>query len=245
MLVTVSEINLPVANERQLKLIFVFLFVAIIDLWAGDVASFSDLGFSDNGKIYMFGQYGVDENTLNPWADLFIIDVVSNDFVENGRFSYKHNEKIDPGQDGQGALIRLLSKNSANLKKFQPTFMKQGIPLFVSLKNGHNPNGEIVDFRDFDYGLFYTATLVPATFGSGKNIKSSFYILLDIIGRNGSKHTFRIGNPNIKREDVTSYTIKKVMINEERTSMIFVVEMTVGKGSSQNIRYMVEALRLN
>ncbi|GHT48321.1 hypothetical protein FACS1894102_1090 [Spirochaetia bacterium] len=227
------------------KLCAIFLLTIGVSLWAGDVAMYSDLGFSQNGNVYMFGQYGVDEDTLKPWADLSVIDIPTNDFVSGGRFSYKHFEKIDPGQDGQGALIRLISKNSAFLKKYQTTFMSQGIPLFVSLKNGHNPNGETIDFRDFDYGLYFSAILIPTVFGNARNTSSSFYILMDAIDRFGHKKTVRIGSPDVKRKNVSSYTIKKVMVNEDRTSMVFVIEMTVNSGNGPDIRYMVEALKFS
>ncbi|GMO31550.1 MAG: DUF2259 domain-containing protein [Termitinemataceae bacterium] len=215
-----------------------------ICLWAGDVASFADLGFAQNSNIYLFGQYGVYENTLKPWADLSIVDVGANDFVSGGRFSYTHDEKILPGQDGQGALIKLISKNSQTVKQYKANFLQQGIPLYISLKNGQNPNGEAIDFRDFDFGRYYTASLVPAVFGSGKNVRSSFYIIMNSTRPGGIKKTYRVGSPDIKRNGISSYTIKKVVVSEDRRSMIFVIEMTVLNGDGPDIRYMVEAVKL-
>ena len=70
------------------KLIAVILVLTVsVAVSAGDVASFVDLGFSENGKIYMFAQYGVDEHTLRPWSELYIVDVERNDFVPGGRIS--------------------------------------------------------------------------------------------------------------------------------------------------------------
>ncbi|GMO54455.1 MAG: DUF2259 domain-containing protein [Termitinemataceae bacterium] len=230
--------------KRARFLCAIFFILANASLNAGDVAVFSDLGFSQNGSVYMFGQYGVTEHSLIPWADLNIINVETNDFVNGGRFSYKHHEKIDAGQDGQGALLRLISKNSNFLKNYQSTFMKQGVPLFVSLKNGHNRDGETIDFRDFDFGTYYSAALIPQTHGKGKSSSSSFYILLDLTNKDGTKKTIRLGDPDVKRYGVSSYTIKKIMVNENRTSMIFVIEMTLPTTDGPNIRYMVEALSL-
>ncbi|GHU39649.1 hypothetical protein FACS1894190_05270 [Spirochaetia bacterium] len=210
---------------------------------AGDVASFADLGFSANGNYYMFGQYGVDEDSLKPWADLNIIDVASNDFVQKGRISYKHNEKIAVGQDGSGALLKVIADNNGLIAKYNTNFMENGIPLFISLQNGHNPQGDSIDFRDFEYENHYWADLVPAFFGSGKNIRSSFFIKLRKEGKNGAKN-YRVGSPDVKRSGVTSYTIKRVIVNPQRTSMILVIEMTVLNGSGPDVRYMIEALPL-
>ncbi|GHV83321.1 hypothetical protein AGMMS50212_06610 [Spirochaetia bacterium] len=211
-------------------------------IWAGDVASFADLGFSDNGKIYMFGQYGVDEDTLKPWADLNIVNVPANEFVKGGRFSYKHNERISVGQDGSGALLRLISKNADFIQKNKASFLQQGIPLFVSLLNGHKRDGDTIDFRDFEKETRYNADLVTVFFGSGKNLQSSFFIKLRRTDKSGAVKTWRVGSPDVKRSGVTSYTIKKVIVNPERTSMIIVIEMTVLNGSGPDIRYMIEAL---
>ena len=37
--------------------------LSLASVFAGDVASFVDLGFTDDGKYYVFGQYGkIDKN---------------------------------------------------------------------------------------------------------------------------------------------------------------------------------------
>ena len=88
-------------------------------LWAGDAASFVDMGFSPDGKTYMFAQYGVKADNLKPWADLYIVDVARNDFIPKGRISYTHNEPIYAGQDGSGALYRILINNSSLIERSQ------------------------------------------------------------------------------------------------------------------------------
>jgi predicted secreted protein len=228
---------------RKSSLILLALFVAGAALWAGDVASFVDLGFSEHGQFYSFGQYGVDEHTLKPWADLNIIDVPSNDFVPSGRILYKHDQKISVGQDGSGALMSLISKNSLVIQKYRANFMQQGIPLFISLKDIRNPDGDSIDFRDFEKSVHYQADLVSVVLGSGGNVRSSFYIKLTRTDNRGVKKVYRVGSPEVKRPGVTSYAIKKVIVNPERTSMILIIEMSILNGSGPDIRYMVEALK--
>ena len=43
-----------------------FLFGAVLN--AGDVASFVDKGFSEDGKYYVFGQYGRTDKKYQGWA---------------------------------------------------------------------------------------------------------------------------------------------------------------------------------
>jgi predicted secreted protein len=221
----------------------VFLTVSTA-LYAGDVASFVDLGFSENGSIYMFAQYGVDERTLNPWTELYIVDVDKNDFVAGGRLSYKHNKPVALGQDGSAALFRVLSHNAEVIKKYRTSFMHQGVPLFISLEDIRSPKGQTIDFRDFERRVYYSAMLNSITYGSGNDIRSSFFIILNSTDNNGVKKSYRVGNPDVKRRNVTTYSIKKAIVNPDRSSMILVIEMTLLNGNGSDIRYMVEALRL-
>ena len=227
--------------------LFAVLFLNVHGLWAGDTASFVDLGFSPDGKVYMFAQYGVESRTLKPWADLFIVDVPKNNFVSGGRVSYTHDTPVVSGQDGSGALYRLIAQNAAMAERYGVNYCFQGQPLFIALEN-EPPIGAYgqsrIEFRDFESGASYYASLVSDVEGSGQGLKSSFYITVERISRDGSKKTYRVGNPQLKRPLISSYNIRKVIIAPRDGSMIFLIEMFKLEGSSLNVRYMVEALRL-
>jgi len=221
------------------------LFIGISCLWAGDTATFVDLGFSPDGKIYMFAQYGLQSETLRPWAELFIVDVPKNNFVSGGRLSYIHDGPVVSGQDGSGALYRLIAQNASMAERYRINYCFQGQPLFIAVNSGAGPETQIpIVFRDFESGANYRASLVSYTEGSGANLKSSFFISLERTGRDGSKKTYTVGNPQIKRPLIASYRIRKVMVAPHDGSMIFLIEMRKQEGDDFNIRYMVEALRL-
>jgi predicted secreted protein len=213
-------------------------------LRAGDTASFVDLGFSPDGRIYMFAQYGVQSKTLKPWADLFVVDVPGNNFVPGGRVSYIHDKAVLAGQDGSGALYRIIAGNASLAERQGVSFLNQGQPLYVALDNGDSASGETIEFRDFESGHSYKAALVPYVEGSGGQLKSSFYINLERTDRNGVKTTYTVGSPAIKRPLIVSYRIRKVMIAPRDGSMVFVIEMKKQAGADYDIRYMVEAARL-
>jgi len=228
----------------RLSLVIVFL-IGVTGLWAGDTATFVDLGFSSDGKTYMFGQYGLQSGTLRPWADLFIVDVSKNNFVNGGRLSYVHDGPVVAGQDGSGALYRLIAQNASMAERYRINYCFQGQPLFIAI-NGSEGSGTAVpvEFRDFETGANYRASLVSYVEGSGANLKSSFFIKLERTARDGSKKVYTVGNPQIKRSLVASYIIRRVMIAPHDGSMIFLIEMKRQEGGDINIRYMVEALRL-
>jgi len=125
----------------------VFLICASV-LWAGDTASFVDLGFSPDGKTYMFGQYGIQSSTLKPWAELYVVDVPSNNYVPNGKVSYTQNSPIKAGQDGSGILYQLINSNSSLVNRYGVVFQNQGLPLYISRDEKPPLYGEKIDFRD-------------------------------------------------------------------------------------------------
>jgi predicted secreted protein len=231
-------------ERKPSYLIITALVLCASYLRAGDIASFVDLGFSPDGRAYMFAQYGVRAGTLAPWADLFVVDVPRNDFVSGGKISYTHNVPVTGGQDGSGAFYRLIAQNAALAQRYGISFLLQGHPLYISLENNLDTPIETIEFRDFEQNASYRAVLTPYTEGAGTAIWSSFYINLEHTARDGSRKTYVAGNPQIKRDLISSYRIKKVILSPGDRFMVFVIEMKKQNNGSFDIRYMVETLRL-
>jgi len=227
--------------KKTLCTLAVILFLGISSLPAGDTATFVDLGFSPDGRTYMFAQYGVQSGTLKPWADLFVVDVPRNNFVSGGRLSYIHDKPVVSGQDGSGALYRILSRNASLAERHRVDHCFQGQPLYIVLDNEASTN---IEFRDFESGASYRASMVQSVEGSGSALKSSFYVNLERTAKDGSKKVYTVGTPQLKRPLIASYRIRKVMIAPHDGSMIMVIEMRKQDGGSFDIRYMVEAVRL-
>jgi predicted secreted protein len=214
---------------------------------AGDVASFVDLGFSPDGRTYMFGQYGVLSPSLMPWAEYYIVDVGANNFVPNGKGSFKQNSAIQAGQDGSGVFYQLISNNSSHANRHGINFQNQGLPLYISRDENPPANGETIEFRDFIGEKAYKAQLVPYVEGSGRNIRSSFYINLESRAQNGQVRNYTVGTPHLKRPEIVTYNIKRVLIDGRGESIIFVIEMkrlAPANSNGYDVRYMVEAQRL-
>jgi len=227
------------------KSFWALIFLTIIwasNLWAGDTATFVDLGFSPDGRTYAFAQYGVQSGTLKPWAELYVVDVTRNNFVSGGRVSYIHDSPVVAGQDGSGALYRIITQNIALIDRHRVNFLLQGQPLFVSLDESVSLSRQTIEFRDFATGASYQASLAASVEGSGTSLTSSFYIDLQRTGRDGTKKTYTLGTPAFKRPQIASYRILKVITAPNAGSMIMVIEMKRQNGNDYDIRYMVEAL---
>lgn len=220
------------------------LITYVSGLWAGDTASFVDLGFSPDGGTYMFGQYGVQSSSLKPWAELFTVDVRSNSFVPNGRISHTRNTPIKAGQDGSGTFYRLITGNSGLASRYGIDFENQGQPLYISLDKNPSGYGETINFRDFVFGKTYRADLVSSIEGGGQSVRSSFYIKLECRLDSGQVRNYTVGSPRAVRSQVEAYNIKRVLVNTQGDSLIFVIEMKCFGEDGHDIRYMVEALRL-
>ena len=130
-------------------------------LFAGDAASFVDLGFSKDGKTYVFGQYGKTDVDFNGYAEIYTVDVKKNDFVSNGVF-----KSVDKsGKSGQRVFSSLKDKQGSFLKKYTLSPVDADSILYMREDSSKSGLAEIT-FKD--YGLpagsqevFYTVRLVP------------------------------------------------------------------------------------
>jgi predicted secreted protein len=211
---------------------------------AGDIASFADLGFSPNGAVYMFAQYGLQHDTLRPWAELFAVDVAKNDFLPGGQLSYTHDQPAVPGQDGSGALYRLIGRHTALAERHGVTFLQQGKPLYIALEERDCSSGQIIEFRDFEQSVSYTASLAAVSEGGGDKQTSSFHISLERGAKDGSKKSYTAGSPQIKRPLISAYRIWQVFAAPQNKGLVFVIEMKKTVPGGFDIRYMVETLAL-
>jgi predicted secreted protein len=233
--------------RKTILFISIILLTCVPALWAGDSAVFVDLGFSPDGRTYMFGQYGVLSPSLRPWAELFIVDVASNNFVPNGRLTQTQSTAIQSGQDGSGVFHALLANNASLTNRYNINFRNQGLPLYISRDEIPPPNGERITFRDFTNRRSFVAQLIPTVSGSGQNVRSQFHIRLDVYNNlefSGQVRSYTIGNPNFVRQRISQYNIKRVLIDANGTSIIFVIEMKLVAQNGHDTRYMVETIRL-
>jgi predicted secreted protein len=216
------------------------LLLSALWLHGGDTAVFVDLGFSADGRTYMFGQYGVDPGTLRPWAELAAVDVASNSFVPGGRVGYIHDSAVAAGHDGAGALYRVIARNTALADRCRIGYLLQGHPLYVSMENHVSAGGETIEFRDFEKAASFRAVLRDSASPEG----SSFVISLERRAVDGSTRTYTAGSASIRRPGIIAYRIRRVLA-APNGSLVFVIEMKKqNSDGSVDIRYMVETLKL-
>lgn len=223
------------------------LSVVPASLFAGDAAVFSDIGFSQDGLTYVFGEYGKTDQKYQAWAEIYTVDVKENDYVSGGVFKTKPSSSTS-GISGKKAFENLISKSKWFWGKYNCVPSQPGNLLYVRESEEKKPTEQIV-FKDFESSteeksIYYYITLVPEYFGQGRNIESKFYISLEKKDSDGNViESKKIGTPDLKRKGVSNYRIDRIFTDASGKSLIFIVEKTINDDTGKSIRYMVEAAR--
>jgi predicted secreted protein len=226
------------------KLISVSLLVMLVTmLSAGDLALFVNLGFSDDFKYFMFGQYGINAETQQPYAALYAVDVAKNDFVPQGVVEKSFPVIMEPTDTGGGALYSLLLENQALVKKYKINPLYTGRMVYILL-NGEKPKTQL-EFRDFNTGTQYAITLIQAGQTVGKEVSACFHLKVTLTPKTGAPITKTVGLPTYYRKSVKEYRIKYIFLAPDNKSLIFVIEKDQTDAKGQNIRYMIETLAIS
>lgn len=221
--------------------------LGISSAFAGDVATFVDKGFSEDGKYYVFGQYGKTDKSFQGWAEIYQVDIAANDWVDDGVFITKPSA-VTADKAGKDVYEALEAKSYFHFKNIKCEQANADHILYILDDVNKTGTDEIVfqDFRnsEIDNPDTYHIQLVENVAGSGLNVKSSFYINLE--KRDGDGNVIlrqKIGSPDIVRRGVTGYKIERIFCDKAEKSLIFIVEKTMEDKTGTSIRYMVEAAK--
>jgi len=218
------------------------LLLAGMAAFAGDAAVFQNLGFSPDGKYFMFAQYGVSEGSSLAYAEIYTVDVAKNRFVSEGVKKASAKYPVEPGTDGRGALFNLLPDLLPLKKKYGIDHALTGRLLYILL-DGAEPKAEL-EFRDFQTERKYKISLLQSADASGASVKSSFHLVVTVEDKSGRIRSYTAGSPDYWRSGVKRYRIKQIVLAPDGSSLVFAVEKEEEDASGANIRYMVETLQL-
>jgi predicted secreted protein len=216
------------------------LFFCSASLVAGDVATFVNLGFSEDSRTFMFAQYGIEDETTTPFAEIYTVDVPGNRFVPNGTLTESFDVPLSPGQDGSGALYNLLPEAQPLVERYDLNHLRQGRLVYL-LVNGQEPKSRI-SFRDFRSGNRYEVRLVQEQRGEGASVRAAFHILLTLIREGGAREEYTVGLPDYFREGINRYQIRQILHAPNERGIVFVVEKITDTGDGREVRFMVETV---
>jgi len=227
--------------SRRLALIGTLILLAARAVPAGDVAQFVNLGFSSDGKYFMFGQYGVAETNSAAWADTYIVDVRANAFAARGTQKFAGTQPVDPGSSGLGALLNALAVGLSRTKQLHIDHLTTGRLLYVLLDGAQAP--DTLEFRDFQGARAYKVALAQAPSADGGG--ASYSIAVTVTDKDGKARAFTAGDASYTRPGVRAYHIKQIVLAPDGDSLVFVVQKEEKNNQGSNIRYMVETARPN
>jgi len=223
----------------------VFAVVAVLALFplaAGDVASFANLGFSPDGSRFMFGQYGIDAGTGNPWAEIAIVDTKRNDFVPGTHLMKTFGTKIEAGQSPLGALFALFGDDLAKAKSAKVDNLLNGRLIYALVDGAEVP--QTLEFRDFANDDAWQISMLKSIKEDKDRVRSSFGLEIQKTAKDGTVQRLTAGNPSILRDGVKDYAIRNVLIGPDNHSVVLVIEKIMDDKGDPSLRYMVETLRL-
>jgi len=233
---------------KKLLVSVLTVLISCTALHAGDVATFVDKGFSEDGKYYVFGQYGRTDKKYQGWAEIYQVDIEKNDWVDGGVFKINPTA-VTADKAGIDVYDALEGKNYYYLRDLKCT--KAGPDQVLYILDDVNKSGidEIV-FTDFnnstvDNPSTFHIQLVPTINGKGKNVKSSFIINVEKKDSEGNTISkTQVGSPNVVRSGISGYKIERIMCDPSQKNFIFVVEKILEDDAGISIRYMVEAAKI-
>jgi predicted secreted protein len=226
---------------RRFALVLLLILVSF-SAAAGDIAMLENLGFSRDSRVFLFGQYGIDEESGAPYAEIHAVDVASNSFVPGGSFVYESPREmaLSLGQDGRGALFTVLHEASDIINDYGIDHLANGRLIYI-LVDGDEPRSR-VSFRDFNTSTRYDFSLIQDSRTRGDEVEAAFHIEVSVTTSSDAVRTLTIGLPNYYRPGVARYRIMQVLLSPDEQGAVVVVEKQTDDGST---RYMVETTSLN
>jgi predicted secreted protein len=227
---------------KRLSVVLALLLTMPLALLAGDLATLVNLGFSPDSAYFMFGFYGYDGSTSKPYAEIFIVDTARNNFVNGGTFKGLYAVTPEPGWHPAGAFYKVFSDASALARKYRIDHLAQGRLVYLLMDGQDGP--DTLSFKDFKTGSQWDITLTETIEESRGTIMSSFGLGITVKDANGRSVSVKAGNPHIKRQGVTNYTIRGIVLAPNGKTVAMLIERAEKLSTGTGIRYMVETFRL-
>ncbi|WP_234416411.1 DUF2259 domain-containing protein [Candidatus Borreliella tachyglossi] len=216
---------------------FALFFCFCSSLCFGGGVFFKNLGFSNDGLYFMFGEYGFEGEKY--YSKVYFVDVWRNDFVKHGVYTRIFNEHIDHTDTAEKSLYELLKIVDYRVKDLKINHLKKGRSIYLYVEHGDSIENSL-DFIDFLTGKRY---LVALNKTSRDYLRSSAFTISLSVEDDGVriKDIQCIGRENYYRKNVLDYKIKEIFLFPKEDGIVFVVEKTMidFSGNKYN-RFMVE-----
>ncbi|WP_174220843.1 DUF2259 domain-containing protein [Borrelia turcica] len=216
---------------------FTLCFVFCSSLCFAEDIFFENLGFSDNGSYFMFGEYSLEDKGY--YSRVYFVDVNKNNFIKPGIYTRVFNEYIDYVDTYEKSLYELLKIVDYRVKELNINHLNKGRNIYLYIDDGESKDNSL-DFIDFLTGNRYQVSinkvfkdvLKSSTFTISLSVEDDGVLVRDIKG---------IGRGNYYRKDVLDYKIREIFLFPKEDGIVFVVEkIMVDSFGNEYSRFMVE-----
>lgn len=222
-------------------LLFILLFIVpAASLVALDDAEFWNLGFSADSRYMCFAQYWVDSRGLFANAEIRVVDVKRNSFVNNGEAQSRSTTPVSVGGNGRNSVLDLVRSTNAVLSRYAIEHVRRG--RIIYLRVGGTPSSDMIEFQDFQSNNRYSIRLLSSQNSSGV----AFHLQGHITKADGTRRDFSVGLPDYYRPNVVKYTVSQIIVAPDNRGHVFVIAQLVNAGKAVPVtRYMVETLSID
>ena len=231
-------------NGIRMIVVVFLLILATATASAGDVARFTNLGFSPDSGVFMFAQYGVSHAESKPFAEIYTVDVPGNVFVSGGVRTQVFDRTVSGGQDGSGALFTLLPELRPIITTHRVDHLEQGRIIYFLVNGENEPDRQRIEFRDFRTGSNFSINVTQSARGRSSDGSAAFHLDLRVRYEDGTVVERRVGRPSLYRDGVNRYRVGRVIAAPDNRSLIIVIERITDLAGGRQVRYMVETVRL-
>jgi predicted secreted protein len=215
-------------KRTLLSFFFVCCWVSFIS--ATEATFFENLGFSADGRYFLFGQYGSDSVSKKPFAEIYFVNVDRNTYYPGGTFAKSYPKPLEVGEDGKSALFALLAESA--VVSLRERLKISHLAVGRLIYQVYDAEGEAKDFsrkditfEDFGKGEGYRVTLRQSVDPVKNGVESSFFINAQILGEKGEVFkNITVGHPKHNRSNITNYRVAQVYLTPEERDLLFVVE---------------------
>ncbi len=221
----------------------IIIFCAVcVTVTAGEISTFVNLGFSSDSTKFMFGIHSLSDKNAYPKAEAYIVDVISNRFINKGRESFTATRPANLGQDGLGALFTVTGRLQNVIQTSGIDHGSSGRLVYILL-NGDLPKSNIA-FRDFNTGNAFSVELAQSTRKVQASNESEFSLKVIVTSASSQVKTFNIGRPGFYRSNVDRYKVRQIVLSPDERSLVFVIEKELDSANGHSSHYMVETVRV-
>lgn len=131
----------------RLSATLLFLLTTATMASAADNAERAVIGFSPDGRYFAFEQYGIQDGSGFPYAEIFVVDLDANQWVKGSPFRQRLDQEAAPVSAARAKAAKLASSLLGELKTTEP-----GQMLAAQL-----PTQPVADRHRIGFDPFYTS----------------------------------------------------------------------------------------